>query len=175
MLMKRLVSTIIMAAVISAVALVPATVLAANANGNHNTYAWVIGATTPSDTAMAPDGSTITMAGSGTLTVGPGKIASGGGTFMTSGGASGTWTSTAVEGFVSYGPAGAGFPPGFTGGEAKLKISLSNGEAGVLTIICVLGSPPAGKMEGINVVLGAGVSGEYTKSDGGNNVFILEP
>jgi hypothetical protein len=173
--MKRLVSTIIMAAVISAVALVPATVLAADANGNHNTYAWIIGATTPSDTAMAPDGSTITMTGHGTLTAGPGGTASGGGTYMISSGGSGTWTATAVEGFVSYGPAGAPFPSGFTGGEAKLKISLSNGETGVLTITCVLGSPPAGKMEGITLVLGTGVSGEYTKSVEGNNVFILEP
>jgi hypothetical protein len=173
--MKRLVSTIVMAAVISVVALVPATALAAKANGNHNSYTWVVGATTPFDRAMAPDGSTITMTGHGSLKAGPGGTASGGGTYTTSHGGSGTWTATAVEGFVSYGPAGAGFPPGFTGGEAKLKISLSKGAAGVLTIICALGSPPGGKMEGITVVLGTGVSGEYTKIDGGNNVFILKP
>jgi hypothetical protein len=144
---------------------------ARDANGNHETYAWVVGATTPSDTAIAPDGSTITMSGRGLLTAGPGHTASGGGTYSLSSGGSGTWTVTGVQGFVSYGPAGPGFPPGFTGGEAKLKVSLSNGASGVLTIICVLGSPPAGKMEGITVILGNG--GQFTKQDGGNNVFIL--
>jgi hypothetical protein len=121
---------------------------------------------------MAPDGSTITMSGMGTLMAGPGGGVTGGGTFSKSGGGSGTWTATAVEGFVSYGSAGPAFPPGFTGGEAKLDISLSNGQTGVLTIICVLGSPPAPKMEGIQLVLGSGVSGEYTMQDGGNTVFI---
>ena len=173
--MKRLVSTIVMAAVISAAALVPATTLAAGANGNHNTYTWVVGFIQPYDTAMAPDGSTITMAGHGTLNAGPGGMATGGGTYKTSGGGSGTWTATAVEGFVSYGPAGAGFPAAFSGGEAKLKISLSNGESGVLTMTCVFVSFPAGKMEGITLVLGTGVSGEYTMRDGGFTLFILQP
>jgi hypothetical protein len=146
--------------------------MATDANGNHASYAWVIGATTPSDSAMAPDGSTIELTGHGTLTAGPGSTASGGGTFTSSAGGSGAWTATAVEGFVSYGPAGPHFPPGFTGGEAKLRVALSNGQTGVLTITCVLGSPPAGKMEGIHLVLGNGVSGEFTMSVEGNNVFI---
>ena len=60
--------------------LAPTSALASNANGNHDSYMWVVGATTPSDTAMAPDGSTITMAGSGTFSAGPGKTASGDGT-----------------------------------------------------------------------------------------------
>ncbi len=144
---------------------------ASDANGNHNTYIWIVGATTPSDTAIAPDGSTITMTGSGTLTAGPGNTASGGGTYSLSSGGSGTWTVTGVQGFVSYGPAGPSFPPGFTGGEAKLNVTLSNGATGVLTIICLLGSPPAGKEEGITLILGNG--GQFTKQDGGNTVFIL--
>src|SRR2546425_7967240 len=37
--------------------------LASDANGNHDTYIWVVGASTPFDTAIAPDGSTITMKG----------------------------------------------------------------------------------------------------------------
>ena len=145
--------------------------LASDANGNHETYVWVVGATTPSDKAMAPDGSTITMAGQGKLTAGPGNAASGGGTYSLSSGGSGTWTVTGVLGFVSYGPASPPLPPSLFGGEAKLNVSLSNGASGVLTIICVLGSPPAGKMEGITVILGT--SGEFTKQDGGNTVFIL--
>ena len=144
---------------------------ASDANGNHATYIWVVGATTPSDTAIAPDGSTITMSGSGTLTAGPGNTASGGGNYSLSSGGSGTWSVTGVQGFVSYGSAGPDFPPGFTGGEAKLNVTLSNGSSGVLTIICVLGSPPPSKEEGITVILGTG--GAFTKQDGGNTVFIL--
>jgi hypothetical protein len=147
--------------------------LASDANGNHETYVWVVGATTPSDTAMAPDGSTITMSGRGFLTAGPGNAARGGGSYSLSSGGSGTWTVTGVQGFVSYGPAGPGFPLGLFGGEAKLDITLSNGASGVLTVICVLGSPPGSKMEGITVILGTG--GQFTKSvpESGNTVFIL--
>ena len=142
---------------------------ASNANGNHATYIWVVGATTPSDTAIAPDGSTITMSGSGTLTAGPGNTASGGGTYSLSSGGSGTWSVTGVQGFVSYGP--ASFDPTLFGGEAKLDITLSNGATGALTIFCVLGSPPGGKEEGIMVILGQ--DGQFTKQDGGNTVFAL--
>src|SRR6266704_927840 len=85
-------------------------VLATDANGNHAAYAWVIGATTPSDTAIAPDGSTISMSGSGILTAGPRGTVTGGGSYMKSGGETGTWSATAIDGFVSYGSAGAGFP-----------------------------------------------------------------
>jgi hypothetical protein len=147
--------------------------LAIDANGNHETYVWVVGATTPSDAAMAPDGNRITMSGHGLLTAGPGNAASGGGTYSLTGGGSGTWTVTGALGFVSYGSAGPSFPPGLFGGEAKLNVSLSNGASGVLTIICVLGSPPTGKMEGITVILGTG--GQFTKSvpESGTTVFIL--
>ena len=86
---------------------------------------------------------------------------------------SGTWTADGAQGFVSYGPAGPAFPPGSTGGEARLKVALDTGATGVLTIICVLGTPPAGKSEGVTLVLGNGVSGEFTQSTEGNNVFIL--
>ena len=150
-----------------------ASALASDANSNHETYVWVVGATTPSDTAIAPDGSTITMSGVGLLTAGPGNAASGGGAYTLSTGGSGSWSVTGVQGFVSYGPAGPGFPPGLFGGEAKLDITLSNGARGVLTVTCVLGSPPAGKMEGITVVLGTG--GQFTKPvlESGTTVFIL--
>jgi len=124
----------------------------------------------PSDTAIAPDGSTITMTGQGTLTAGPDNTASGGGTYSLSSGGSGTWTATAVLGFVSYGPAAPPLPSFLFGGETKLNISLSNGATGVLTIFCVLGSPPPSKEEGITVILGTG--GQFTKQDGGNTVFV---
>ena len=144
---------------------------ATNANGNHNSYGWIVGADPPfSDTAIAPDGSTITMSGTGTLQAGPGNTASGGGTYSLSTGGSGTWTVTGVQGFVSYGEA---IPQGLTGafgGETKLRISLDNRTSGVLTITCLLGAPPAGKMEGISVILGSG--GQFTKAAGGDNIFF---
>src|SRR5207302_4662038 len=128
--------------------------LASDANGNHDTYIWVVGASTPFDTAIAPDGSTISMKGQGTLTAGPGNTASGGGTYSLSTGGNGTWTVTGIQGFVSYGSGSAqGLPPAFTGGEVKLNVTLSNGASGVLTIYCVLGKPPGGKEEGITVIL----------------------
>lgn len=151
-----------------ALAASPSTALATDANGNHNTYRWIVAG----DTAKAPDGSTITMMGHGFLSAGPDKMASGGGTFSTSGGSSGLWTATAVEGFVNYGQT-PGFPiPGANGGMSKLKVSLSNGASGVLTIFCGLGSPPPSVMEGINLILGEGVSAEYTEQDGGFTLFI---
>ncbi len=155
--------------VLTVLALVPASALATNANGNHDTYTWIVGAVpaNSSDTAIAPDGSTITLTGSGTFSAGPGNTAGGGGTYSLSAGGSGRFWVTGIQGFVSYGDAGS---PGLFGGEAKLNVTLSNGASGVLTIICLLGSPPAGKEEGITVILGNG--GQFTKQDGGNNVFI---
>ncbi len=161
---------ILLGAAIIGLMLGQTSVLAGDANGNHDTYIWVVGATTPSDTAIAPDGSTITMKGQGTLTAGPENAASGGGTYSLSSGGSGTWTATGVLGFVSYGPAAPPLPSFLFGGETKLNISLSNGATGVLTIFCVLGSPPPSKEEGITVILGTG--GQFTKQDGGNTVFV---
>src|SRR5713226_7834605 len=129
----------------------PGAAFAATASENHAAYVWVIGAVPAgsSDTAMAPNGSTVTLMGSGMLQAGPGGSASGGGTYTMSSGGSGTWTVTGMGGFVSYGSGSAqGLPADFFGGETKLRVHLSNGADGVLTITCELGSPPAGHMEG---------------------------
>ena len=147
--------------------------LAANADENHAAYVWVFGAfpAGSSDIAMAPDGSTVTLKGSGMLQAGPGGSASGSGTYSLSSGGSGTWKVTGMLGFVSYGSGSAqGLPANFFGGETRLHVLLSNGSDGVLTITCVLGSPPAGHMEGVTLVLGQG--GEFTMRDGGNTLFI---
>ena len=137
------------------------------------TYGWVVGFMPPTsaDTAVAPDGSTITMKGNGSLTTSPDSSATGGGTYVKSNGGSGTWTVTGLDSFVSYGP---GSVDSTNGGEAKLSVSLSNGQTGVLTIVCIApgSSPPPSKMEGIQLILGSGVSDEYTKQDGGNTVFL---
>lgn len=76
---------------------------------------------------------------------------------------------TGAQGFVSYGEAIPQGFPGLFGGEAKLNVSLSNGASGVLTITCLLGVPPVGKMEGVTVILGNG--GQFTKPDGGDNIY----
>lgn len=159
---------ILAVALVVGLAASPIVALATDGNGNHNTYRWIL----PGTTAKASDGSTITLVGHGTLSAGPDKMATGGGTFSTSGGSSGQWSATAVQGFVSYGQT-PGFPiPGANGGMTKLKVSV-NGASGVLTIFCVLGSPPPSVMEGINLILGDGRGAEYTEQDGGFTLFIV--
>ena len=157
---------------VAAFGLSTAPAMAADANGNHESYFWAVAG----DTAIAPDGSTIFVKGSGTLEAGPDGMATGGGIFSIAGGPSGTWRATSVEGFVSYGTAlpGSNFPPPpATGGKAKLRVSFSNGQDGVLTIFCVIGSPPPSVGEGINLILGSGVSGEYTTEGTGFTIFKL--
>jgi hypothetical protein len=156
---------------LAAIALATTPAMASDANGNHEAYHWVVAG----DTAMAPDGSTILLRGNGNLQAGPGGFATGGGTFQKSSGETGTFTATGVEGFVSYGtrlPGQTFPPPPATGGEAKLRVALSNGQTGVLTIFCVIGSPPPSRMEGSTLVLGSDVSGEYTDEVSGNTIFI---
>jgi hypothetical protein len=155
---------------LAAIGLSAAPAMAADANGNHEAYIWVVAG----DTAVAPDGSTIFVKGHGTLEAGPGGTATGGGTFSINGGPTGTWTVTSIEGFVSYGTAlpGSPFPPPpATGGKAKLRVSLSNGQDGVLTIFCIIGSPPPSVGEGINLILGSGVGSEYTDEGRGFTIF----
>ena len=167
--MKRLVALGIS---IGALLAAPA-VAVADSPANHATYTWIVGFTSGTDTAMAPDASTIKMKGNGTLETGADRMVTGGGTYTKSNGDKGTWTATAVDSFVSY---GASSVTGASGGAAKLHVMLSNGQSGILTIICdAPGShPPEGKemAEGIQLILGAGVSNEYTKQDGGNTVFL---
>src|SRR4029077_3427368 len=156
---------------IAAIGLSTAPAVATDANGNHENYVWIVAG----DKAVAPDGTTIFIKGQGVLSAGPGHTATGGGTFSVTGGQSGTWTATAVDSFVSYGLAGPEafpLPKGSTGGEAKLRVSLSTGQSGVLTIVCMLGTPPTPRMEGSSLVLGGGVSGNFTDEAGGNTLFI---
>jgi hypothetical protein len=155
---------------LAAIGLSTAPAVATDANGNHEAYFWAVGG----DTAVAPDGSTIVIRGTGTLQAGPGGAATGGGSFSINGGPPGTWKATSVEGFVSYGtrlPGSTLPPPPATGGMAKLRVSFSNGQDGVLTIFCVIGSPPPSVGEGIHLILGGGVSSEYTDEGHGFTIF----
>ncbi len=151
---------------LAAIGLSTAPATATDANGNHETYRWVVAG----DTAVAPDGSSIFFKGIGTLQAGPG-----GGTYSINGGPTQTWTATAIDGFVSYGtrlPGSTLPPPPATGGKATIRVSLSNGESGVLTIFCIIGSPPPSVGEGIHLILGGGVSNNYTDEGHGFTIFI---
>lgn len=68
--MKKIVA---LAISLGAIGLSTAPAVAADANGNHETYVWVVAG----DTAVAPDGSTIFVKGRGTLVAGPGSAATG--------------------------------------------------------------------------------------------------
>ena len=176
--MRRLIcATILMFGLLSAL---PAAGLAADANNNHDGYAFLLGTGAPGpegpDVAGAQNGSTVTVVGSGNFKAGPDQESGGAGTYAVKGSqgnttSAGTWTVTGVLGFVSYGSAAAQALPAFLwGGQVKLAVHLSNGADGVLTVFCLLGSPPAGKDEGITLVLGQG--GNFTKPVSGETVFI---
>lgn len=164
--------------VLAVLALVPASAMATDANGNHDHYLFLAGVAPIEgpDEAVAPDGSTVSLSGTGEFTAGPNKSASGGGTYTiknASGAtvASGSWTVDGMLGFVSYGDGTPqGLPPNLFGGQAKLHVSLAGAGDGVLTITCLLGSPPGGADEGITLILGHGWN--FTKSVEGETVFI---
>jgi hypothetical protein len=164
-------------------AMVPGGALATDANSNHAAYLFLAGTGTTSppfgpDVATAPNGNRVAVVGSGTFMAGPNKTVSGSGTYTIKNAsgttlASGTWTATQVLGFVSYGNGTPqGFPPNLFGGQLKVRVSLSSGGSGVLTVTCLLGSPPTGAMEGVTLVLGQGVGMEFTATTSGQTVFI---
>jgi hypothetical protein len=195
--MKRHILTIGLAAVISALAFVPATALAAPASVNHTTYVFSLGPLPlvpfirGPDIALAPNGSVIIMAGVGQFNAGPDKSVSGGGPFQIcsaySGNptspcagsvrASGTWTATQMLSFVNYGSGAVqGLPPFTYGGQAQMVVSLSHVGSGVLNIDCTLGIPPPGHTgpgtneEGIDLRLGNGLT--FNREVFGDTLFI---
>jgi len=159
-------------------AFLPHAAWAQNAHGNHDTYLLLAGVPPleSPDVASGPNGSILSLSGTGSFKAGPNKSASGGGSYTITDSAgntvaSGAWTVIRILGFVDYGDATPqGLPASFHGGQAKFGVSLSGIGVGVLTVHCVLGLPPAGKDEGINLVLGQGLN--FTKSKGGQTLFI---
>jgi hypothetical protein len=127
---------------------------------------------------MAPNGSTVTLTGSGSFNAGPDNTATGGGTYtiMDASGttvASGAWTVTGILGFVSYGCgvlAGTPIAPNDCGGQAKFQVILAGAGDGVLTVSCLVGSPPGGKDEGITLILSHGLN--FTQSTSGQTDYI---
>ena len=151
---------------------------AQNAHGNHDPYLFLLGVPPIEgpDVSTAPDGSTVSFSGTGSFTAGPDKAASGTGSYTITDSAgntvaSGTWTVIRILGFVDYGngtPQGA--PPSFHGGQALFAVRLSGIGEGVLIVECLLGSPPAGKHEGLRLVLPNGSN--FNKSTSGQTLFI---
>jgi len=126
------------------------------------------------DVAATSNGHTITIAGDGTLNI-HSKSVTGIGTFVekdSSGAvlASGTWTATQLLSFNSYGTSPP-FPSFAVGGQALIRIHLSTGADGILTVTCLIGSPPAGKMEGVELAIQGGPN--FNREVSGDTVFIL--
>jgi hypothetical protein len=154
------------------------------------------------DRARASNGDTVTIAGSGRFNPDE-EDASGRGTFVhkNSAGAvlaSGTWRAEELISWKSFGLAGPGFPAGFEGGVAVLRVHLTPSGGGekdgsfltrstplsgeekhergldaLLTITCVLGTPVAGADEGIHLNVIGGPN--FSDSIGGNTLFIVTP
>ena len=162
--------------ILGALVFAPTAALATDANGNHASYLFHIGLG-PSGLgapATASDGSTVFVHGDGTFQA-PNGSASGGGPYTLEDASgtivgSGTWTVDGVQNFVFYGVTASGV----VAGESKLAVHLTggplDGDDGTLTIWCVAGGlAPAGKSEGISLVLGQG--GEFNESGFGPNFF----
>ncbi len=168
----------IIAVTLSLLGMLPWPALAADANGNHDTYQFLLGMppVMGPDVATAPNGSTVTLTGSGSFKAGPNNTASGGGTYVIKNAAgttlaSGAFTVTDVLGFVDYGDGTPQGAPAFThGGQGKFQVTLAGAGDGVLTIFCLLGSPPPSKDEGISLILGNGMN--FTRPTSGETVFI---
>jgi hypothetical protein len=115
--------------------------------------------------AIAQDGSALTLTGSGTFEPGDPDDVTGGGTWTATGSVTGSGTYE-VELLLSFISAPGAFPPlkdligdpaDATAGLAFLQIGFSNEQRGVLTVSCALPGPPAAPpsiFEGIRVSMG---------------------
>lgn len=154
------------------------------ADSGARTYTWIAGAEpicsmigpgACPDVAKANNGDTVSIAGSGTFTIHPDSV-TGSGTFIHKDSAgnvkvSGTWTATQLVSFVSYGPSSfAGLPPGSEGGKAVIRVHASVGVDAILTVICLLGSPPSGVDEGIKLNVQDIIN--FNTQTGGVTLFI---
>ncbi len=109
------------------------------------TFKWVIGS---SASALAADGSMITLTGSGTFQPDDPEEVTGGGTWKVStGGKGGTFH---VTGLVRFNLApGSVSDPSIHAGLAFLRIAYSDGSRGILAVSCMLPGTPANVAEGI--------------------------
>ncbi len=132
------------------------------------------------DITMADNGDTVAVTGQGTLSIFPNSV-SGGGTFvhMAPDGtarAKGTWIAIRLMSFRSFGNS-PGLPSSFVGGQALILVQLFAGgkpvHTAVLTVICEVGTPPAGLHEGIKLVV-QDTPFNFNKQVSGLTVFISQ-
>ncbi len=130
------------------------------------------------DIAMADNGDMVLIAGQGTLSIHD-KSVTGSGTFVHEAPdgtvkANGTWTAMQLLSFRSWGNS-PGLPANFVGGQAKMLVQLSVGgkpvHTAILTVICDVGNPPMGLMEGVKLVV-QGTPFNFNKQVSGITVFI---
>ena len=132
------------------------------------------------DVTMAANGDTIVMTGTGTLSIHP-KSVSGGGDFTHNfaggGSVSGTWTAKQLLSFNGYGCGGEGLPDDFCGGQAVIRVQLFVGGVhvadGTLQVDCLIGTFPAGAVEGVRLAVQGGPN--FNREVSGFTLFILQP
>ena len=124
------------------------------------------------DIAEAANGDLILMVGSGTF--GGGTI-TGGGTYTVQDAAGtihghGTFSATSFVSFVSYGSR-----DGVEGGQLVTNVHLVSVRGdiadGILTVNCLVGSPPPDAHEGVNLAISGG--NNYNASVHGETLFVL--
>jgi len=123
------------------------------------------------DIAMADNGDTIEISGTGMLTIHPNSVG-GAGTFKhkDSNGnllESGTWTAQELISFVPY----VVLSNNFAGGEALIRVHLSNGSDAILTVTCAIGAPP-GHTEGSTLNIQDVIN--FSKHAGGITLFVKQ-
>ena len=163
-------------------ALAPASASASAPNNESATYQWDLEVP---NVAMAPNGDTVAVTGTGTFAVKP-KSATGEGNFthtLAGGGAlTGTYTVTGLVDFQPYGCGvvfGTPLPPDLCGGRLVLDVTLvpdadpSSTFDGMLTIYCLIGSPPSSAEEGIRLVVPGLINFNHVVT--GENVYIKQP
>ncbi len=107
-------------------------------------FKWVIGS---SASALAVDGSSITLTGTGTFVPHDPDEVTGGGTWAVSTGGSGSFKVTRLVRF-DLAPGSVPDDPSIRAGLAFLRITYSDGGRGILAVSCMLPGTPANVAEG---------------------------
>src|SRR5262249_30409491 len=110
---------------------------------NDAKFQWVI---VSSASALAVDGTTITLTGTGTFERDDPEAVTGGGTWAVSTGESGTFQATSLVRF-DLAP-GSLSNPAIHAGLAFLRVAYSDGSRGILVVSCHLPGTPANVTEG---------------------------
>jgi hypothetical protein len=123
------------------------------------------------DIAMADNGDTVEISGTGMLTINPNSVG-GAGTFKhkdPSGNLleQGTWTAQGLISFVPY----TLLSNNFSGGEALIRVALSDGSQAILTVTCAIGAPP-GHMEGSTLNIQDVIN--FNKKVGGITLYVKQ-